>query len=63
MVGDATSGQVVLSSMRKQAELAMLSKPVSGTFHCLYLSSCLQYPALFEWMAWVPSMMNSAVEV
>jgi hypothetical protein len=47
-VGGAIPGQVVLGSIRKQAEQAMGNKPVSSTLHGLCISSCLQVPALTE---------------
>ena len=45
-MGGAIPGLVVLGPIRKQAEQAMGSKPVSSTLHGLCISSCLQVPAL-----------------
>ena len=42
IVGGAIPGLVVLGSIRKQAEQAMRSKPVSSTHHGLRSSFCLQ---------------------
>ena len=39
--GDATPGEVVLGSIRKEAEQAMENKPVSSILHGLCFSSCL----------------------
>ena len=49
-MGGAIPGLVVLGSLRKQAEQAMRSKPVSSTppWHGLRISSCLQVSALLE---------------
>ena len=55
IVGGVIPGLVVLGSYRKQAEQATGSKPVSSLF-------CLQVPALFEFLSWFPSVMNSDVE-
>jgi hypothetical protein len=49
-VGGAISGLLVLDSIRKQAEQAMMSKPVSSTPPDLCISSCLQVPALCEFL-------------
>jgi len=38
-------------SIRKQAEQAMGSKPVSSTLHGLCISSCLQVAALLEFLS------------
>jgi hypothetical protein len=61
IVGGAIPGQVVLDSIRKQAEQARGSKPVSNTppwsLHQLLL------PALCEFQSWLPLVMNSSVEV
>jgi hypothetical protein len=46
IVGVAIPGLVVLGSIRKQAEQAMGSRPVSSTLHGLCISFCLQDPAL-----------------
>ena len=40
-----------LDSIRKQAEQAMGSKSVSSALYGLYISSCLQVPALFEFLS------------
>ena len=47
IVGGAISGLVVLGSIRKQAEQARGSKPVSSTLHGL----CLQLPALCKFLS------------
>jgi len=49
-VGGAIPRLMVLGSIRKQAEQAMRSKPVSSILHGLCLSSCLQVPALLEFL-------------
>jgi len=54
----AISGLVVLGFMRKQAEQARGSKPVSSTLHGLCTSSCFQDPDLFV-LVWLPSMMKT----
>jgi hypothetical protein len=48
IVGGAIHG---LSSIRKQAEQARGSKSVSSTLHGLCISSCLQVPALCEFLS------------
>jgi hypothetical protein len=50
-LGGAIPGLVVLGSVRKQAEQAMGSKPVSSTLHGLCISSCLQVPVLYEFLS------------
>jgi len=52
-----------LGSIRKQAEQVMGSEPVSSTLHGLCISSCLQVSALFEFLPWLPLVVNSNVEV
>ena len=42
MVHGAVPGLVVLGLLRKQAEQALGSKPVSSTLHGLCMCSCLQ---------------------
>ena len=59
MVGDDIRGTVVLGSIRKQAEQALESKPVSSTIHGL----CLQVPALLEFLPSLLLMMNCDMEV
>jgi hypothetical protein len=60
-VGGAIPGLVVLGSIRKQAEQARGSKPVSNIpprpLHQLLL------PDLLEFQSWLPLVMNSNVEV
>ena len=46
MVGGTIPGLVVLGSIRKQAEQAMVSKPVRTLLQGLGISSFLQVPAL-----------------
>ena len=46
IVGGAIPGQVVLGSIRKQAEQAMRNKPLSSTPPWPLYHSCLQVPAL-----------------
>jgi hypothetical protein len=50
-VGGAIPGLVVPAAIRKQAELAMMSKPVNSTLRGLCVSSCLQVPAMFEFLS------------
>jgi hypothetical protein len=51
-MGGAIPGLVVLGSVRKQAERAMGSKPVSILLHGFSISSCRQVPALsFEFLS------------
>ena len=56
-------GLVLLSSIKKQAEQVKWSKQLSSTFYGLCIGSCLQVPALLEFLSWLPLVMNSAVEV
>jgi hypothetical protein len=63
MVGGAIPGLVVLGSIRKQAEQAMESKPVSSTLHGLCISSCLQVAALLEFPPSLVLMMNCYTEL
>jgi hypothetical protein len=54
IMGGAIPGLVVLGSIRKQAEQARGSKPVSSTpsmASALSLSSCLQVPVLCEFLS------------
>jgi hypothetical protein len=51
MVGGVIPGQVVLGSIRKKAEQAMGSKPVSSTLQGLCISSCFWVPALCEFLS------------
>jgi hypothetical protein len=44
-------GFVVLGSIKKQAEQARGSKPVSSTLYGPQISSCLQVPALCEFLS------------
>lgn len=46
IVGGAIFGLVILGSLRKQAERAMWSKPVSSALHDFCISSYSQVPAL-----------------
>lgn len=46
-VGGATLGQVVLGSLRKQAEKAIRNKPAGSAPHGL----CLQVPGLLEFLS------------
>lgn len=64
-MGEDILGLVVLGSIRKQVEQIMRSKPVSNTtlLHDLCIGSCFQGPALFEYLYWFPSVMNSDEEV
>jgi hypothetical protein len=41
---------LVLGSIRKQAEQARESKPVSSTLYDFCISSCLKVPALVEFL-------------
>lgn len=49
-----SSLSAVLGSMRKQAEQAVISKPVSSTLCDLCIGSCLQAPALLEFLPSLP---------
>ena len=62
-MGEAVPGLVVLDSVRKQAEQTMGSKPVSSTLHGLCISSCLQVPALLEFLPHLFWIMNCYMEV
>jgi len=53
----------VLGSIRKQAEQARGSKPVSSTPYGLCISYCLQVPALLEFLSCLLPMMVYSVEV
>jgi hypothetical protein len=48
---------------KKQAVQAMRSKPAGSTHHGLRNSSCLQVPALFEFLSRFPSVVDYNVEV
>jgi hypothetical protein len=48
---------------KKAAEKAMKSKPVSSTLHGLCISSCLQAPALLEFLSGFPSVMDYDMKV
>jgi hypothetical protein len=50
MMGGATTGLVVLGPIRKQAEQATRRKSISSLLHGLSISSCLQVPALLEFL-------------
>jgi hypothetical protein len=50
LVGSAIPGLVVLSSIRQQAEQGRGSKPEVTFLHGLCISSCLQVPALLEFL-------------
>jgi len=63
IVGGAIPGPVVLGSIRRHVEQARASKSVSSTLHGLLFSSCLQVPALFEFLSWLPPMMSYNLEV
>jgi hypothetical protein len=64
MMGGAIPGLLVHVSIRKQAEQARASKPVSSTpLWPLYISSCLQVSVLFEFLSWQPSVMKNNTEV
>ena len=63
MVGDIIPGLVVPGSKRKEAEQARRSKPVSSTPHGLYISSCLQVPALLMFLPSLFLMMNCCMEL
>ena len=51
MVGGAIPGLLVLVSVRKQAEQTIRSKRVGSTLQGLRTSSCLQVPALCEFLS------------
>ena len=63
MLGGAIPRRMVLGSIRKQAEQAMRNKPVSSTLRGLCISSCLQVPALLEFLPLLPSVVDHNVEV
>jgi hypothetical protein len=51
-VGGAISGLLVQGFIRKQAELATMSKLVKAApLHVLCIRSCLRVPALFEFLS------------
>ena len=54
---------VILGSIRKKAEQVMGNKPVSSVPPWPLISSCIQVPALFVFLSWLPSMMDYSVEV
>ena len=58
IVGGATPGLVVLGSIRKQAEQASKQH-----LHGLYISCCLQVPALCESLPSLLLMMNCYMEL
>ena len=63
LVSGTISGLVVLGSIRQQAEQARGSKPVSNTLHGLCINSCIQVPALCEFLSSFPLVMNGCVKV
>jgi hypothetical protein len=63
IVGCGISRLVVLEPIRKQAKQARKSKPISNTLHGVCISSCLQVPALFEFLPQLPSLVNRDMEV
>jgi hypothetical protein len=63
IVGGTVLRLVDLGSIRKQAEQAMGSKPAIAPLQGLCISSCLQVPALLEFLAWLPSVMAYNVEI
>lgn len=67
MVG-AIPGLVVLGSIGKQTEQAMVSKSVSSTtsyflHYFLPIDSCLLVPSLFEFLCWVSLMTEYSGEL
>ena len=59
----AISEMVVLGSIRKQAEQAMESKPVSSIPPWPLISFSLQVPALLEFLSSLCLMVNCSVEL
>ena len=51
IVGSIIPELVVLSSERKQAEQALVTKHINRLQHGLYISSCVQVPALLEFLS------------
>lgn len=49
-MGWAIPEQVILGCKTKQAEQVLESKPGSALLYCLCFRSCLQVPALFEFL-------------
>jgi hypothetical protein len=43
----------------KKTEQAMRSKPIPVFLHSLLISSYLKFPAKFELLSWLPSVMNN----
>ena len=56
-------GLVVLGSARNQSEQFMMNKPGSSTPLWFLDYSCLQIPALFEFLSLVTSVMDYGMEV
>ena len=56
-MGGAFPGLVVLGSIRKQAEQAMRSKPISS------ISSCFQVTGLLEFLSRLPPVMDYDLEM
>lgn len=63
IVGSAIPGKVVLGAMRKQAEQALMNKLVSNITPWSLHHSCFHVPARFQFLSWLPSLMNSNIEV
>ena len=51
VAGGAIPALLVLGSIKKQAEQGMGNKSVSSILHGVCNSSCLQHPALFEFLS------------
>jgi hypothetical protein len=62
-VGGAVPGQVVWESIKKKTEQAMRSKPVSNTPSWLLRRSCVQVPALLEFLPLLLLKINYQMEL
>ena len=53
-------GLVALGCITEQTEQTIRSKPVRAFLHGFHTSSCLQDPALFECLPWLPSVWHGS---
>jgi hypothetical protein len=54
--GEDYPGMVVRASIKKSRLSKVSKQHLSMAF---YISSCLQVPALFEFLSWLPSLMDN----
>ena len=61
-VNGVITGLVVLGSIRKQAERSHEEQDSSSILHSLYISCCVQAPAMREFLSWIPLVVGCYVE-